>query len=56
MIRKITTGYVIQWFEENGRFISQEFMAGEQVEWENNEGEPISAKDWYEPFDMSSSI
>ena len=56
MIRKITTGYVIQWFEEDGRFVGQEFVAGDQVEWENDKGEPISSKDWYVSFDMIDSI
>ena len=56
MIRKITTGYVIQWFEDNGKFVGQEFVAGDQVEWENNEGEPIPSNHWYVPFDMSNPI
>ena len=52
MIKKMTTGYVIQWFEEDGKFIYQEFVAGDQVEWENESRNTIPAKDWYMPFDM----
>ena len=42
IVRKITTGFVVQQFDsDTGRCISQEFVAGEQVEWEDQKGNPI---------------
>ena len=38
---KITTGFVIQTFNDKGECIKQEFFAGE-VEWETENGDPIS--------------
>lgn len=55
---KITNGYVIQKFEEkDGRFvcINQEFIAGDPVEYEDSEGNPIEVdvtKEDYQPFNM----
>jgi hypothetical protein len=41
-LSKITTGFVVQKFDsDTGRCISQEFVAGEQVEWEDQKGNPI---------------
>ena len=37
---KITTGFVIQTFNDKGECIKQEFIAGE-VEWETEDGDPI---------------
>ena len=39
MIRKITDGYVIQTYDENGKPVSQEFIAGKTCEWEKDEGD-----------------
>jgi hypothetical protein len=41
LVNKITTGFVIQTFDtEKKRFVSQEFVAGDQVDYEHKEGEP----------------
>jgi len=57
MLKKITTGFVIQDFDEKtGKCISQEFVAGDQVDWEDEDGEAIVSPDGegfdYFPFDM----
>ena len=60
LINKITTGFVIQTFDtEKGRFISQEFVAGDFVEYEKKDGEPcepslweVDGKEVSLPFDM----
>ena len=55
---KITHGYVAQRFKEvNGQFIciEQSFVAGDPVEYENTDVEPIEIdtdKEVYQPFDM----
>jgi hypothetical protein len=54
---KITTGFVVQVYEKNsaGEFvcISQEFIAGDQVDYEDAEGNSIDPPDHrYQPFDM----
>ena len=41
-INKITTGFVIQTFDtETGKYTSQEFVAGDDVQYENEFGEKI---------------
>ena len=41
IINKITTGFVIQQFDtEKQKFVSQEFIAGDEVDWETEVGEP----------------
>jgi len=56
MINKITTGFVIQTFDENNVPVAQEFVAGDQVDWENEYGEPLDddklANLPYLPFEM----
>ena len=54
MLKKITTGFVVQTFDpETNRFISQEFVAGDECEYENEEGNPVEAiEEAYLPFDM----
>lgn len=56
MFKKITHGFVVQNFDNSGNFISQEFVAGDIVEFENEQGEPIEEKEeLYFPFDMKQS-
>jgi hypothetical protein len=63
IVRKITQGFVVQEFNaETGRCLSQEFVAGDQVEWENRAGESISDGDFgidleglYFPLEMRQS-
>ncbi len=54
MIKKITTGFVIQTYGEDGICTGQEFQAGDQVEYEDEDGEPCEAPDheYYQPLDM----
>lgn len=42
ILRKTTTGQVVQKFDsDTGRCLSQEFVAGNQVEWTDQQGNPI---------------
>jgi hypothetical protein len=55
---KITTGFVCQTYRKNelGKFvcIHQEFIAGDDVQFENLKGEPIEAPEHdYQPFNMT---
>ena len=60
MVMKITTGFVIQDFDDEGNFLGQEFIAGDQVDWETEEGESTVAPggEWfeYQPFDMVQPV
>lgn len=54
MIKKITVGFVIQEFDDKGKCVHQEFVAGDQVDFENEDGEPVDADNTlYHPFNMS---
>jgi hypothetical protein len=53
MFKKFVTGFVIQNYDTNGKCTSQEFVAGDEVEWEDSNGEPISTPPHqYQPFNM----
>jgi len=54
---KVTVGFVVQRYRRNnkGRFrcIDQEFVAGDDVQFENTKGEPLEQPDHeYQPFNM----
>jgi len=53
-IKKITTGFVIQTFDtELGKFTDQEFIAGDEVAFENQYGRAVEDEtEGYLPFDM----
>lgn len=53
-IRKITTGFVIQrWNAETKKFLGQEFVAGDQVDYEDELGNSIDETEpEYQTFDM----
>ena len=52
-VKKITTGFVIQEYDVDAKeWISQEFVAGDQVEWEDENGEATAAVCDYLPFNM----
>ena len=34
MKKKVTYGFVVQTFDDDGKCVEQEFIAGDQVEWE----------------------
>ena len=50
MVKKITVGFMIQEFTDEGVFIRQEFICGDQVDYENEEGESIEPKNFYEQY------
>ena len=55
---KITVGFVAQTIEKNdkGRFVctAQEFIAGDQCDYEDAEGNPIEPPDYeYQPYNMT---
>lgn len=52
--RKITTGFVIQTFDDVGDCIEQEFVAGDVVEYEDDEGNPATppVDEKYHPYCM----
>lgn len=58
---KITHGYVKQTFNDAGEFLSQEFIAGDEVEYETEDGYGINQDDMplagreYQPFDMANA-
>lgn len=55
ILRKITTGYVVQTYCGE-QCVSQEFIAGDEVDWENDLGEAVDEEDQpceiYQSFDM----
>ncbi len=53
-MKKITTGFMVQDYNHEGECISQEFIAADEVEWENKNGFPVEAPGnaMYQPFDM----
>ena len=58
---KTTIGFVVQTFEENdnGRFACthQEFIAGDQCDYEDAKGNPIEPPDYeYQPYDMTLRV
>lgn len=58
MYKKITNGWVAQEFDENGKFLKQEFFAADPVEWEDEAGPidvdtlPETVLKAYNCFDM----
>jgi hypothetical protein len=58
---KITHGYVEQVFNDSGEFLSQKFVAGDDVTYETTDGDPINIMDMplsgneYHPFNMSQN-
>lgn len=55
-VRKITPGFVTQFFDPDAKqLIDQEFTAGDDVTFENAEGEPVTVpnpQEYYHPFNM----
>lgn len=48
LLKKITAGYVVQTFDsDKGKFIAQEFIAGDETEYEDG-----AIENAYLPFDM----
>ena len=42
IINKVTNGFVVQSFDtETRKFVSQEFIASDEIEWETTEGESV---------------
>ena len=53
MQKKINVGFVVQTFDADHRCVAQEFVAGDDTEYENMKGEPIAAPDAEEYFPMA---
>jgi hypothetical protein len=48
IVRKITVGWVNQYFDtETGKFINQDFTAGDQVDFEDENGDSVEEFDAY---------
>jgi len=54
IIDKITVGFVVQRYDtEEDKFVSQEFIAGDEVSYEDELGVAVEVDDFpYLPFDM----
>jgi hypothetical protein len=53
IVNKTTTGFVVQKFDtETRKFIGHEFIAADEVDFEDEDGEPVESFDEYLPFDM----
>lgn len=60
ILKKTMPGFVVQQFDsETGRCVSQEFVASDQVDWEDQKGNPIEdgqygldLEGFYFPLDM----
>ena len=58
LINKITTGYVVQKYNtETGKCESQEFVAGDECEYETEDGDNFNVDDSeteleYQPYEM----
>lgn len=58
LFKKITEGHVVQVFNDAGELLGQRFVAGDNVEYETGDGDPINVVnmpkggDEYHPFDM----
>ena len=51
--RKITYGWVVQTFDDEGKLIEQEFVVGDHVDWEGDDLEPLTEIPNYSaPFSM----
>lgn len=55
MKRKITHGFVTQYFDEDGKLVEQNFTAGDQVEWEDENFDPCDEENFYAPFEMKQA-
>ncbi len=58
VVHKITSGFTIQRFDENGVFIGQQFVAGDEVSYETESGDnvDIPKNDTNIPFDMAQPL
>jgi len=60
LVKKITTGFVIQTFDtELGKFVNQDFIAGDGCDYEDENGETVDSdllevdgQEAYLPFNM----
>ena len=50
IINKITVGFVIQAYDtELGRFVSQDFIASGQCDYEDEDGQPVNPEEMGDP-------
>ena len=53
-MNKITSGFVVQEYDDSGTCVAQEFIAGDDVQWEDDDENPIEAPEHlYQPFYMT---
>lgn len=53
IIKKITTGFVIQEFDTDlQKFVSQKFVAGDECDYEDEDGTAVEPCNQYLPYDM----
>lgn len=53
IVKKITVGFVVQEYDtETEKFVSQDFVAGDQVDWEDEDGNAIPDEGAYLSFEM----
>lgn len=58
-VKKITTGFVVQTYDTDLECcVNQEFVAGDQVDWEDEDGNTINADTSlpYQPFNMIQNL
>lgn len=53
---KITPGFMVQGFDEHDRLISQEFIAGDEVTWEDESGNPLDDQLIDHPLDTRAEL
>jgi len=53
IVKKITVGFVVQVYDtETNKYTSQEFVAGDQVDFEDEYGKAVDSISAYLPFEM----
>lgn len=52
MYVKITYGWVSQSFDSQGHCFRQEFLASDEVQYEDEDGEPVEEREVYFPYSM----
>ena len=60
IVNKVTVGFVVQEFDTDlGRFVSQQFTAGDECDYEDKDGNPVEStllevdgQEVYLPFEM----
>lgn len=56
MVKKITVGFVVQTYGDHGKCVAQEFVAGDQVDWEDEAGESVASLDVHQYQDEAFTM